>query len=112
MKQGLPLLVSCVNFVCLVVIIAHGLMLSVKVEDSTSRAKDAIGNFEIIMENIKGRVEKTVDNIDEIVVQMDMVLKDMRTQLKFLKRVENSTNPCKNVTFLSEFTEYAKVFCY
>lgn len=111
MKHGLPLFVSCANFVCLVVIIAHGLMLSVKVEDSTSRANDAIGKFEIIMENIKGRVEKTVDNIDEIVVQMDMVLKDMRTQLNFLKRVENSTNPCKNVTFLLEFKEYAKVFC-
>ena len=105
------LLVSSANCVCLLLIIAYGLILSSKIEHSTSRAIDAIGNFETLMENIKCRVEKTVDNIDEIVMEMDMVVKDIRTQIKLFKRVENATTLCKNVTFLSEFVDYAKVFC-
>lgn len=107
----LHFLVSCANCVCLAMIIAHGMKLSAKVEDSTSRANDALASFETLMIEMKGRVTKTVDDIDDIVQQMNVVLDEMRLQLQRIKHTENSTSICKNVSFLTDFADYAKDFC-
>lgn len=107
----LHFLVSCANCVCLAMIIAHGFRLSAKVEDSTSRANDAFASFETLMTEMKGRVAKTVDDIDDIVLQMNAVLDEMRLHLQRIKHTENSTSICKNTSFLTDFADYAKDFC-